>query len=192
MAFRFSLPPEVESLLGKLKDSSVRTVAPNKVRLGYLYFHVYSAKLKDKLPYWDALPLFFVLAKRPGNILGINIHYLPYQYREKLAEILMRSVKNKNRINYGDIKSAWKSARIPVGFAQLCIRSYLWSHIKSPIKEFDWSNYQEAVKNILPKFRKAQEDIIWLEIMGRFYSHMKQNKLTPTVRKSGKVKGAKK
>lgn len=183
MAFRFSLPPEVESLLGKLKDSSIQSVSPNRVKLGWLYTMIYDAKLKDKLPYWDACPLMLVLAKRPGNILGINVHYLPYQYRESLTESLLRSVKNKNRITYADIKIAWKSARIPLGFASLAIRSYLWSHIKTPLKEFTWSNYKEAIANILPRFKKETESMIHLEIIGKFYMHAKHNKLKMNYKK---------
>lgn len=163
---------QIDNLLKLIEQEStdVKTISqPSKLRLGYMYLHVYDPKLKDQLPFYDVLPVFVLLARKSDRILGLNLHYLPYSFRVAAAKYLMQSIKNKKRIDYQDIKAAFKASKAPIGMLQLCIRTYLYSHIRSNIKEFNPTNYEMVIKEVMPRFEKKTEENIYRIIMSKFY-----------------------
>ncbi len=168
-------------------DKEVKTVKqPSKFHLGYMYLQVYDPKWKNELPFYDVLPVYILLARKADRVLGLNLHYLPYTFRVAVAKALMKSVKNKNRISYKDIVSAFKSAKAPIGMLYLTIRTYLYSHIRSQIKEFNPENYEMVIKNVMPKFKKEQEQAIYKVIMSKFYKQtggVKKTKWSKTRKK---------
>mgnify|MGYP000983047083 CR=1 FL=1 len=152
------LPKEIQAILNTILNDKKdhKDISPrSKVRMGHLLTYVYDAKYKDKLPVWDELPLLVLLDIPDGKyILGINLHYIPYTYRLQFLKYL----QTKNlKIQYRDIKAAWQKAKIPTAFAQLAIRKYLISHVRSKIKIFyDAEEQYEIVKQILPRFHKQK------------------------------------
>jgi hypothetical protein len=181
------LPPDVRHVLKKiLKNKNVPTVKPGKMKLGSMLVFLYDAKHKATLPYWDLLPLSVVLAKYPDGFLGISLHYIPWTVRIQLATQLMRSVKNKNRITYVDIKKAFKAAKLPIALAYLCIKRYLYSHIRSEIRSFDWETYHHAVKNISPRFQKKSHAEVVRLTMAEFNKHAKKVGKKPSRAKTKK------
>lgn len=170
-----ALPRQITQLLDQVQDKKIKSVNPGKLRLGYLYLMVYNPKWKKELPFYDILPLFFVLGRQGDRVLGVNIHYLPYTFRVNLAKKLMQATKNRHRITYQDIKKAWQSAKVPAGFAMVCIRSYLYNHIMSEIKQFDWESYKVAVQNVMPRFKKEAETRIYKTILQQFYKGAKKS-----------------
>ena len=178
-------PKDVEMLFKKIfKNKEIPSVKPGsrQMRLGYPVMFVYDAKHKATLPYWDSLPFSFVLAKYPDGFLGLNLHYLPWTRRIQLGKKLMRRTKNKNRITYGDIKSAWQSAKLPDALLALTIRRYLYSHIRSNIKIFDFETYSNAVKDIRPKFIKDSEKRIFSAIRAKWEMQRRMNQLKKSKR----------
>lgn len=175
-----ALPLSVKILVDKIfKNKEINSIKPGqfkKLQLGYPVLFKYDAKWKDKLPYWDALPNPIVLAKYPDGFLGLSLHYVPWAKRLQLADRLVRATKNKNRITYGDIKSAWNSLRLPVGFAYLIIRRYLVSHIKSDIKYFTWEDYRPIVMNTKGKWRKASEQEVFKAMQQKWAAHVRKGK----------------
>jgi hypothetical protein len=160
------------------KNTTIRTVKPGsrQMKLGLPVMFVYDAKHKDDLPYWDSLPFSIVLAKYSDRFLGINLHYLPWTTRLQLGKMLVRKTKNKNRFTYGDIKKAWTTLKLPEALLYLCIRTYLHSHIKSPVKQFDWETYNDALKNIRPEFHKGSEKRILAAVRAKWALHKKKAK----------------
>ena len=156
------LPKEVSNLLGKLYDNNIETVTKSKrLVYGNIYLFGYLPKMKSELPYWDALPMIMLLDRGGGSILGINLHYIPWINRMQFVKRVMAVGR---RIRYEDIKKAWNSAKIPGAFAYLSIRRYLLPHIKTNIKVFGKDNWEPAVKNIMPKFKKAKDQAIYAEM----------------------------
>jgi len=153
-------PRDVELLFNKIfQNQVIPNVKPGSrnMRLGYPMMFVYDAKWKAVLPYWDALPFSIVLAKYPDGFLGLNLHYVQWTTRIQLAKKLVKATKNKNRINYGDVKKAWLDLKLPEGLLYLVIRRYLYSHVRSNMKQFDIETYAEVIKDIRPKFKKQSE-----------------------------------
>jgi hypothetical protein len=178
-------PKDVELLFKKLyKNKDIKTVKPGSrsMRLGFPVMFVYDAKHKNTLPYWDSLPFSIVLAKYPDGFLGLNLHYLEWTKRLQLGKLLVRRSKNKNRITYKDIKSAWKALKLPEALLYLVIRRYLYSHIASDMKAFDWETYSDALKDIRPKFKKESEKRVLAAIRAKWNLHRKKT----NARKKGK------
>lgn len=178
------LPDDVEYLLKKLyKDKDIPTVKPGRgakgLRLGYPALFVYDAKLKAVLPYWDALPLSIVIGYYPDGFLGINLHYIPWAKRISLGKALIKATKGKNRISYLKLKKAWQDAKLPVGLAMLCIRRYLYSHIRSEIKMFDYETYYKTMLDVRGNFKRKSEKVVMRLTMKKWSEHVKSNKLKP-------------
>jgi len=136
----------------------------------------YSPKWSRILPYYDVLPMPIVLVKYSDGFLGLNIHYLPWSKRLQLADRLVRSAKNKNRINYPQIKRAWQSLKLPAGYAYLIIRRYLTSHIQSNMAVFTWDSYRAAAVNIPGKWRKKSEKAVFSAMAQKWNEHVKKTK----------------
>lgn len=171
------LPKDIELLLNKLyrnKDIPVVRPGSKQMKLGYPLLFKYDAKWKSILPYWDALPLSIPIAKYGNGFLGINLHFVPWSRRIQLANSIIKKTKNKNRVTYPDLKAAWKSSKLPEALAMLCIRRYLYSHVRSHLKSFDWETYSEAVRDVRPKFIKKSEKFILSDIMRKFREHANQ------------------
>ena len=168
--------------LGKPKvGNNIPIATSGYMRLGFIVNFVYLPKWKDELPYYDALPLSVVLYVAGDRFLGINLHYVPWTKRIRLAEILMKSTKNKKRLRYGDILKAWQKAQLPLALAYMCLRWYLFDHVKSQVKMFGWDTYRAIVVNLRPKFRKGPtEKEIQAILMARFIKHKVNHGLKET------------
>jgi len=174
-----SVPKDIEVLFNKIyKNKEIPSVkkGSRSMRLGFPVLFAYDPKWKKTLPYYDNLPLSIVLAKYGDRFLGINLHYVPWARRIQLAEYLVRRTKNKNRVTYGDIKAAWKAAKLPLALAALCIRMYLYSHIRSEMKFFTWETYRAAVVNIDPRFKKKSDQYIYNQTMSKYRDQKKSTK----------------
>jgi hypothetical protein len=187
------LPKDIQYLLKKLyKDTEIPTVQKGRgakgLRLGYPALFVYDPKLKAVLPYYDVLPLSIVLGYYPDGFLGINLHYIPWAKRISLGKALIKATKGKNRISYTMLRKAWQDAKLPVGLALLCIRRYLYSHIRSEIKLFDYETYRKAVVETRGDFKKKSEKIVMRLMMKKWQEHVKSNKLKPKWAKKRKKK----
>ena len=55
-----------------------------KIQEGEMVTYRYDPIMKDKLPYYDVQPLIVVLEIYLDGWLGINVHYLPPEFRSKL------------------------------------------------------------------------------------------------------------
>jgi hypothetical protein len=163
-------PKQVESLLEKLYDTEIQTVASaSRLKFGRIYLFGYIPKTRADLPYWDALPLIMLLGWGKGEILGINLHYIPWAQRINFTKKIMAAGKNR-RVKYSDIKKAFESSRIPGALAYLSIRKYLIRNVRTKIKVFDNETWEPVVKNVLPRFQKKQDKFIYSELRKKLRS----------------------
>lgn len=171
-----SLPQEVQNLIDIINDESslpVKTLkSPRQIKLGSMLLFGYDPKWKKELPFYDILPIVIPIAKYGDRFLGWNIHYCPFTWRVSLAKELMKRISWRKRLTYADVKDAFESARTPLGFLQMTVRCYLYSHIRSNVKEFDKLNYELAVKEVMPRFKKKTEEQIYRILMSKFYKRI--------------------
>jgi hypothetical protein len=132
---------------------------------GGLYFFYYDPKTKDDLPYYDIFPLVLVLQKEPDGFLGLNLHYLPVQYRVAFLDKLMgyatlndQDEIKRMRVTY-DILSASKRFKE----FKPCIKKYLYGQVQSKILTVQPNEWEVAVFLPLQQFRKAPAPKVWQE-----------------------------
>ena len=101
--------------------------------IGGMYMYEYMAKTRDKLPYYDRLPLIFPFKTVKGGFYGLNMHYLPLPLRAKLMDALYETANNSKydettrlRINYQILNKAAKFEAF-----KPCVKRYLNSQVQS-------------------------------------------------------------
>lgn len=131
--------------------------------LGGMYYFYYNPKLKDDLPYYDRFPLVIPLERYPDGFLGLNLHYLPLQYRIKFLDKLFDyAIYDSNdelkrlRITY-DILSASRRFRE----FRPCIKKYLYSHVQSKILAVHPNEWDIAAFLPIQQFRGAPVREVW-------------------------------
>jgi len=153
--------------LNKLKDRY-----KNQILIGRMYLFHYDAKMKKTLPYYDMFPLIFPFQKAPGGFLGINLHYLPFNYRALLMDGLMSLTVNANandestriRLSYQILNSMSK-----LRYYKPCVKHYLNSQVRSkfvyitpeewnialflPLQKFNKGNIQQVYKDSVDKIK---------------------------------------
>lgn len=107
------------------KPSNIRKA---DLQPGNVLFYKYDAK--DKTQVYDKTPLVLVLRVSRTYMLGLNLHWLPYQKRAWLVDQMLRISKfdmkrgKKIRFTYEDFKPLQKSVHY-----QPCIRLYIRKRI---------------------------------------------------------------
>jgi hypothetical protein len=105
------------------------------IKMGSMYCYVYDAKTKDKLPYWDRFPLIFPIALTGKGWYGLNLHYVPLQFRARLLQVLYRVMNNKNYDETTRLKLTYKYIKalgsLDSALAQVAFKEYLTSQVRS-------------------------------------------------------------
>ena len=128
----------------------------DSVVIGKLYFFSYDPKTKDKLPIYDKFPLVFPIEYQGGGkFLGLNIHYLSVGERQLLLDRLHEYRTNTRipertrlKLSY-DLLSASKNLN---SLARPCIKSYLFSHVRSRFIEIQSTEWKYAINLPVQQF----------------------------------------
>ncbi|MFZ4414240.1 MAG: hypothetical protein ACOYOV_14250, partial [Bacteroidales bacterium] len=127
----------------------------------------YDPKTKDKLEYYDRFPMVLALEQYPDGFLGLNLHYLPFQYRIAFLGKLMHFAEmgangeiQRLRVTY-DILTASKSLKA----FKPCLKRYLTGHIQSKILAIQSNEWDIAAFLPIQQFKKASAAKVWQESM---------------------------
>jgi hypothetical protein len=151
--------------LGKMASSTgqvlrdtpmVTTIMP-----GEMYLFMYDPKFKNKLPYYDRLPLVLPFRKVPGGFYGINLHYLPYLMRFRILDILTQYAITTNEDTR--VKLSWKllDATSRLRPAKFAVKHYLNDHVKSRFYKINYKDWVTASQLPVEKFVGAQKTAVW-------------------------------
>lgn len=142
--------------------NTVQTLTPMP---GRMYMFVYDAKHKDTLPFWDAFPLIFPVARTPGGFTGLNLHYLPPLLRARLMDALYTTANNKKfddttrlMINFNTLKSASNMT-----YFKPCFKQYLYNHMRSKFIYIEPKEWDAALMLPCQNFQKATAEQVWKE-----------------------------
>lgn len=131
--------------------------------VGHMYMFYYDAKHKDTLPYFDRFPLIFPYKKVKGGFMGINLHYLPLQYRAKLMDGLYDITTNnrydestKLRISYDLLSGAAKFK-----YFKPCVKHYLTGQVRSRFLYVYPSEWDIALFMPLERFQGASKATVF-------------------------------
>lgn len=135
----------------------------DKSAIGEMCMFHYDAKLKDTLPYWDQVPLIFVIDDTDAkHFLGINLHYLSPYRRAKLMDALYELAEKEKdqvrrlKISYKILKSASKFA-----YFKPCVKSYLKTHVRSRFLYVDPKMWDTALLLPTQRFVGASNEKVW-------------------------------
>lgn len=135
----------------------------NKPMVGQMYMFYYDAKHKATLPYFDRFPLIFPYKKLPDGFMGINMHYLPLNYRAQLMDALYDTANNsrydettKLKISYNMLNSAAKYR-----YFKPCVKRYLTSQLKSRFLYIYPSEWDTALFLPLERFQGASKATVY-------------------------------
>ena len=123
--------------------------------IGGLFTYIYDPKWKDKLPYWDRLPLVIPFNIYDDGFIGINLHYASGDDRSKMLQYLFRlrskkSTRDYVRISYRSLQAATKSAVL-----QPCIHRYLSNHIKTRMVKISMEEWENVASLPLAQWKKG-------------------------------------
>jgi hypothetical protein len=142
-------------------------VANSRVRKnvtsGQLFLFKYDAKTKDDLPYYDKFPLVFPFRRVSNGFYGINMHYLPLNFRAMLMDSLYDNINNnaqdettKLRITYNILSGAAKFR-----YFRPCVKYYLNSHVDSQLIYIEPKEWDMALFLPLHKFSGASASAVY-------------------------------
>lgn len=107
-------------------------VVTSRVITGFMYLFQYKAQTKT-IPYYDRFPVVFPFRRNKDGFYGINLHYLPFEYRAILMDRLYDLALDENydeetrlRMTYSILDSAGKFR-----FFRPCIKHYLNNNVQS-------------------------------------------------------------
>lgn len=146
-----------------LQDAKQKRRTRNQPSTGKMYTYIYDAKHKNKLPYWDAFPLIFMVGPAKGGFYGINLHYLPPKSRAILFDRLL-DIKNSNkldartkiRVSYGLLKSTSKFKLF-----KPCFKHYLFKQVQSKLALISADEWEAALFLPTANFQGASNSKVW-------------------------------
>ena len=142
---------------------------------GSLYMFNYSALHKKTLPYWDAFPLIFpfeINIQTPNNgkaFMGINLHYLPIDYRAKLMDRLYYDpLTRPDKPRFDDktiLKMNWEILKAFSGskYVGPCVHMYLNKQVRGPIAPISPLDWNSALFLPTQRFQKATAQTVWAD-----------------------------
>lgn len=128
---------------------------------GNLYFFKYDPKGKGYLPKYDKYPLAFVLEKFNDGFLGLNLHYLSRGQRGTMVytfDKYRQSGALRSGTTTGRGLSNWEGLMNRLDgtglehYPKICIKKYLYSHVRSRFIEIKPEEYRIAVQLPIDEF----------------------------------------
>ena len=153
------------------KTANKKTVPPAP---GMMYAFYYNPKHRETLPYYDTYPLVVIVEFNTKGILGLNLHYLPLEIRQKFfygALLNRKSKKELTEDTFFKISYEYlKSVRAAKAFRP-CIKQYLTSNIRGSIVHIPAPEWEQAIHLPTASWEKERESVIHREslaMIGRF------------------------
>lgn len=135
----------------------------NNIIPGSMYFFMYDAKLKDKLPYYDMFPMVLPFALTDNGFIGLNLHYLPYDMRIRLLSKLQEFSNSKTLSPQAKLKFSWEmlSGLSKYKPAAPCVKRYLASNIHSQFRLVPPNDWATACMLPLERFAGSTKFQVW-------------------------------
>jgi hypothetical protein len=133
--------------------------------VGGMYMYEYSAKYKDKLPYYDRLPLIFPYKKVKGGFYGLNMHYLPLPLRAKLMDALYQTANNTSYDETTRLKISYKILNQAAKYKEFrpCVKRYLTKQVVSKFMYVYPSEWDIALFLPTERFVGASKTSVWAD-----------------------------
>ena len=148
-----------------LRDPTRLTQKSGYKRLGGMYLFNYMPKTRNKLKYYDSVPLVILLEYTKDGFLGLNLHYLHPTMRERFFQLL------KTRLR-GPVENRWSRIMLPYRelkktrqfrYYRPCIKRYKTKYIGSRILHIWPKDWDFAIHLPVERFKKKNRYMVWME-----------------------------
>ena len=149
------------------------------IKIGRMYFYFYDPKLKEKLKYYDTMPLVIPIDYKPakdsatGNdpgFLGLNLHYLPPKIRIVFLDKLYTILSNERFDDKTKINMSYKLMKVHKSFFKEgypCLKWYLIKHLRSRILEIPADEWEMSVYLPFESFEKEGKSSVWKDSISK-------------------------
>ena len=135
------------------------SISAYDVSRGGMYLFKYEPTTKNKLKYYDQLPLIIMLGRTDTGFTGLNVHYLPEKYRIQLLKRLFSSV------DFSDVKEDEVQMRLNAvstyKFIIPTYKEYKYDGISSRLVRIPIENWLLASLLPISKFQKESRRNVW-------------------------------
>ena len=130
---------------------------------GHLYAWKYQAKTADKLPYWDAVPMGWILREDGEHFWAFNIHYLPPKARIHILKYMYSVMTNQNYDENTKARLSWQRLKRMAAFPFFAnmIKCYRKDHVRSQFIKIPVKHWPVAVFLPVAQFKKATNQQVY-------------------------------
>jgi hypothetical protein len=137
----------------------------SKFFIGKMYMFWYKPKLRIQLPYYDRFPLVILLDITKEGFLGLNLHYLPIDLRQKLYYTLL---PRATTTEFGAVTRLKIDYKYLLGKTALraykpCVKQYLFKQVTGRMAFVPANEWEVAVHMPTAYFKKATESKVHKE-----------------------------
>jgi len=159
----------------KMDEISNIDVDRNKIRsqlpkagnyfIGRMYMFFYKPKNRLELRYYDRFPLVIMLDRYKEGFLGLNLHYLPIDLRQRLYYNLLPRATNNNfdRTTRLKIDYEYLLGKSFLRAHKPCVKRYLYSSIIGRVANVPANEWEVAVHLPTAHWKKATESKVHRE-----------------------------
>jgi hypothetical protein len=135
----------------------------NAVIPGNMYMFWYNPKHAKTLPYYDRFPLIFPFAAKRDRFWGLNLHYLPLNYRAVLMDRLYDLTSNTRYDETTKLKLSYEllNSTTKFNYFKPCVKQYLTSHMASKFLYIYPSEWDTALFLPTEQFQKGTKTQVW-------------------------------
>ena len=151
------------------RDSKRLVTTRGIKRPGEMYLFNYNPLTKSKLKYYDTFPLIFIIDEYKDGFLGMNLHYLPIELRERLFVNLLPyatgDTTKEETIDQTRLKITYdllnKTSKLR--YFRPCVKRYKYNRIDSRLLRIPSVDWMTAIYLPLDRFQKKNRKIVWRE-----------------------------
>ena len=127
--------------------------------IGRMYMFWYKPAGRLELKYYDRFPLVFMLDQYKGGFLGLNLHYLPIDLRQKLYyNLLPRATQDKfTKMTRLKIDYEYLLGKSFLRAHRPCVKRYKYTQIIGKVAHVPAPEWEVAVHLPLASWKKAPE-----------------------------------
>jgi len=131
--------------------------------VGRMYLFRYNPIGRQTLPYYDRFPLVILISMQKEGFMGLNLHYLPMDLRQRLFyNLLNRASQSEFRWNtYLKIDYDYLRSKTLLRSHKACIKRYRYDQIYGRMANVPAPEWEIAVHLPLASWRKAGEGRIF-------------------------------
>jgi len=132
-------------------------------KIGDMVIFTYSAKHHATLPYWDKFPLIFITDIGTDTFRGINLHYLPPNYRAKLIVKLLDLTNNDRYDETTRLKVSYQLLNSTARFREFkpCFKMYLKNQMQSQFVKIHPIDWDVVTMMPLARFQKQTAQAVY-------------------------------